>query len=225
MIDSDQRPDSNWHPLTALPQITVQTQTGIHWRHYLKSRSNLRVFSNRRPFQILRSIIWTVYWLGLGHMSVTSLDVDLRKWDKAIDLRIWKKRHRFENWTPIWEFEKKDIDLRYRCLWHRNRTWVWEVDVDLSLIYIYTRCGHKSFEIQVSYSYNKIVQSEHSIYWLQHSDCLFLHVALQSFQFSCRSDIQADKIINYKKKILNSNGQQYHQYQFYQKLHEVQTCL
>ena len=31
-------------------------QIGIHCRHYLKSRSDLRVFSNRCPFQILRSM-------------------------------------------------------------------------------------------------------------------------------------------------------------------------
>jgi hypothetical protein len=31
-------------------------QIGVHWRHYLKSRSDLRLFSNQRPFQILRSM-------------------------------------------------------------------------------------------------------------------------------------------------------------------------
>jgi len=25
---------------------------------------------------------------------------------------------------------KKDIDLRYRCLWRRNRTWIWGLDFD-----------------------------------------------------------------------------------------------
>jgi hypothetical protein len=40
---------------------------------------------------------WPIYWLGLGHTSVTSL---------AIDLRIG---HQLENL-------KKHIDLRYRCL-------------------------------------------------------------------------------------------------------------
>jgi hypothetical protein len=29
---------------------------GVHWRHYLKSRFNFRIFSNRRPFQTLISI-------------------------------------------------------------------------------------------------------------------------------------------------------------------------
>jgi hypothetical protein len=47
MIDSDQRPDSNRRPLL---------NSAPHWRHYFKSRSDLRVLSYRRPFQILRSM-------------------------------------------------------------------------------------------------------------------------------------------------------------------------
>ena len=43
MIDSDRHPVSNRHPLTSL------------------SQSDLRVFSNRRPFQILRSIICLIF--------------------------------------------------------------------------------------------------------------------------------------------------------------------
>ena len=61
--------------------------------------------SNQRPFQILRSIVDV---LGrLGHMSVSLLDVDLRKREIAIEFRIgrrfenFKKGNRFENWTPI----------------------------------------------------------------------------------------------------------------------------
>ena len=73
-------------------------QIGIHWRHYLKSRPNLWVFSNQRPFQILRSMADL-----LGGACV-----------------IWS---RFENLI-------KYIDLRYRCLWCRNQTWIWELDVD-----------------------------------------------------------------------------------------------
>jgi len=40
--------------------------------------------------------------------------------------------HRFENWTYL----KKDTDLtvwknlRYRCLWCTNRTWIWWLDVN-----------------------------------------------------------------------------------------------
>ena len=56
-----------------------------------------------------------IYWLVLGHTSVTSLDVYLRKWEMVIDLRIGC---RFENL-------KKD-----KCLWRRNRTWIWGLDVD-----------------------------------------------------------------------------------------------
>ena len=39
------------HESTSTPQI------GVHWHHYLKSRSDLRVFSNWHPFQILRSMV------------------------------------------------------------------------------------------------------------------------------------------------------------------------
>ena len=75
MIDSDQRP----------------TQISIHWRHYLKSRSDLRVFSNRCLFQILRSMAY----LLLG----------VRAYISDIFEKV-RNGHRFENWTSIWEFEK-----------------------------------------------------------------------------------------------------------------------
>jgi len=32
-------------------------QISIHWRHYLKSRSDLKIFSHERPFQILKSMV------------------------------------------------------------------------------------------------------------------------------------------------------------------------
>jgi uncharacterized protein YjiS (DUF1127 family) len=35
---------------------TYTPKIGVHWRRYLKSRSDLRVLSNRRPFQIIRSM-------------------------------------------------------------------------------------------------------------------------------------------------------------------------
>ena len=63
------------------------------------------------------------------------LDFNLRKWEMAIDLRIG---HQFENlkkMTKNWIW-KKDIDLRYRCLWRRNGTSIWGMDVDLSLTYV-----------------------------------------------------------------------------------------
>jgi hypothetical protein len=62
MIDSDQRLDSNQHPLTSLSQITVR------FKDILKSAS----------FQILRSM--AISWLGLriGQTLVMSLEVDLR---------------------------------------------------------------------------------------------------------------------------------------------------
>jgi uncharacterized membrane protein len=63
-------------------------------------------------------------------------DVIGRRFEKSKNnnthLYIWEfeKKHRFENWTPIWAFDKKDIDLRYRCLWCKNLTWIWGLDVD-----------------------------------------------------------------------------------------------
>ena len=60
---------------------TFTPQICIYWCHYFKSRSNSRVFSSGRPFQILSSMA------ELGHTAVTSLDVNLRKWETAIDLR------------------------------------------------------------------------------------------------------------------------------------------
>jgi hypothetical protein len=80
-------------------------QICIHCRHYLKSRSDLGVFSNQRPFQILRS------------MSDVLVRVKVRAYvDDVIG-------HRFEDLN-------KYIDLRYRCLLHRNQTWIWGLDVD-----------------------------------------------------------------------------------------------
>ena len=98
MLDADQRPDPNWCPLTSLSQITIR------FKGILKSAS----FRNSQIY-------------GLGHMSLTSFDFDLGKWEPIIDLIMWKK----------------DIDLRYRCLWLRNRTWIWGLDVDMNLTYIF----------------------------------------------------------------------------------------
>jgi len=51
------------------------------------------------------------------------LDVNLRKW-------------------------KTVIDLRYRCLWHRNWTWIWRLDVDLSLTYLHFNDKYKKIKQQ-----------------------------------------------------------------------------
>ena len=58
------------------------------------------------------SDLWPIYWLGLGHTSATSLNVNLRKWEMAIDLIIGCQ---FENL-------KKDIDLR---IGRRTRGLTW----------------------------------------------------------------------------------------------------
>ena len=68
-------------------------QIGIYWCHCLNSRSDLRVFSNRHPFQHLRSMAYLLFRVRIrAYIS----DVNLRKWEMAIDLKIG---------TPIWEFE------------------------------------------------------------------------------------------------------------------------
>ena len=79
---------------------------------------------------------------------MTSLDIDLRKWETAIDLRTWETDLR------IWE---KDIDLRY-SLWYRNGTWIWGLNVDKSgrrsVSYIYMRMYiyiYISFRLQCSH--------------------------------------------------------------------------
>ena len=64
MIDSDQRQGSNRYPLNKLAS---------------KSQSDLRVFSNRHPFQILRFmadlLVWVKAYISEGH----SQDIVLRK--------------------------------------------------------------------------------------------------------------------------------------------------
>ena len=69
-------------------------QIGIHWRHCLKSQSNLRVYSQICILSII-SDLCPIYWLGLGleDKSVTSLT------------SFWK----IENQPYIWEFEKRTL--------------------------------------------------------------------------------------------------------------------
>ena len=68
------------------------------------------------------------------HMSVMSFDVNLRKWETAIDLRIWKK----------------DINLRCRCLWCRNRTWI-RGSTSIWVLHIYNQMMIIRDESQFSY--------------------------------------------------------------------------
>jgi hypothetical protein len=66
-------------------------------RPLLKSAPTDVIISNRGPIEGYCQIIilskfldlWHIYWLGLelGHTSVTSFEVDLRKGGMAIDLR------------------------------------------------------------------------------------------------------------------------------------------
>ena len=63
---------------------------GIHWRHYLKSWPDLKIFLNLRPFQILG--------------SKADLLVRVRAYVSDVIERWFEKvrnDHRFENWMPI----------------------------------------------------------------------------------------------------------------------------
>ena len=76
-------------------------QIDIRW-HHLKSWSDLRVFSNRCPFQIFRS------------MANLLVRVRVRAYiSDVIGRRLEKVRNsqRFENWTSIWEFEKGQMSV------------------------------------------------------------------------------------------------------------------
>jgi hypothetical protein len=123
MKDSNQHPDSNPCPLLKSVSLTSLSQIKIRFKEYLQ----IGILLNSQIYDNL------IIRVRLEHTSVTLLDVDLRKWETAIDLRIGR-------WL---ENLKKDIDLRigrrfefwkmrhrmkYRCLWRRNRTWIWGLD-------------------------------------------------------------------------------------------------
>jgi uncharacterized membrane protein len=98
-------------------------------------------------------------------------------------MSIWeseKLSFRFENWTPIWNL-KKDIDLRYRCLWRRNRTWIWGLDVDLSLTYIpILFCNHvilRSFILSVQSFLWKWICAVFSLFV-----CLYLYCRISDWE-------------------------------------------
>jgi len=77
-------------------------QIGIHW--HSQSWFDLMVFSKWRPFQILRSM---AELLVRARADVTDV---IGRWFENV-----RNGHRFENWMPNWDFETKDIDLRYIC--------------------------------------------------------------------------------------------------------------
>ena len=86
---------------------------GIHWCHYFKSRSDLRIFLNLCAFQILRSLANLLvrvrvraYIIGRQfEKSENGNRFDI--WDTG--LRTWKRtdfcdveiKHGFEDWTSI----------------------------------------------------------------------------------------------------------------------------
>ena len=106
------------------------TQIGIHWRHYLKLQIYFRVFSYRHPFQIFR---YMVDLLVRDRPYVS--DVIGRRFEKV------RNDHRFENWMPIWWFEKRtlfwginvcDVEIRHGFEdWTSIRGWtsIWVLHV------------------------------------------------------------------------------------------------
>jgi hypothetical protein len=64
---------------------SVRTQIGVYSsnRYDLKSRFDLKVFTNRCPFLILRYVadllVSIIVRITIGHTSVKSFDVDLNK--------------------------------------------------------------------------------------------------------------------------------------------------
>ena len=99
------------------------TLIGIHWCHYLRSMSNLLVFSNRSPFKILRSMVNLLVRVRLrAYVS----DVDLRKWETVIDIGIGRRLENFRKDIDLrighrFEELKKNIGRRYRCTYFSNK--------------------------------------------------------------------------------------------------------
>ena len=79
------------------PDITVSSEMFLskchsaNVRHYLISRSDLRIFSNQYPFQILRSMADLLVRVRVGIRAYVS-DVIGRRFEKV------RNGHRFENW-------------------------------------------------------------------------------------------------------------------------------
>jgi hypothetical protein len=106
----------NWHIYNRLRsasglKLVSFHQICTHWCHFLKSRSDLRVFSNRHPFHILRFIADLLVRIRAYISDVVEGRFEnVRNGHRFKDwMPIWEfeKKHRFENGTPIWEFEKR----------------------------------------------------------------------------------------------------------------------
>jgi hypothetical protein len=107
-------------------------QIGIHRRHYLKSRSDLWVFSNRRPFQIRRS---------MADLLVT-VRVRIRAYVCDFILRRFEKM----------EFGK-DADLRIPI----NRTVIWDNDVGVCRFEDWSQIYNVFFSVSTFISYTFLV--------------------------------------------------------------------
>lgn len=84
MIDSDQHPDSNLHPLLKSTSLTSLFQITVRFKAILKSVSlpNSQIYGQ---FLYVR--------VRVGHMPVTSLDVGFEKVRSCHRFENLKKRH------------------------------------------------------------------------------------------------------------------------------------
>jgi hypothetical protein len=92
------------------------------------------------------SFIWRCYKCK-NYFPIRNLkkfDIHIPVWQMLpawnyLFLDLIKSNHCIVSSMSNWVFANKDIDMRYKCLWRRNRTWIWGLDVDLSLTYIMYR--------------------------------------------------------------------------------------
>jgi len=87
----------------------------------LKSQFDLRIFSNRHPFQILRSVADLVVRVRPYVSDVIGLWFEklrnVLRFEKWMPFWEFEKGHRFENWTPIWELETRG-SVGWACVAH-----------------------------------------------------------------------------------------------------------
>jgi hypothetical protein len=103
------------------PDITVRSEMFLskchsaNVRHYLISRSDLRIFSNQYSFQILRSMADLLVRVRVRIRAYVSDIIGCRfekvrnghRFENWMTSWEFEKGHRFENWMQIWEFEKR----------------------------------------------------------------------------------------------------------------------
>ena len=153
----------------------VIPQIGIHWRHYLESLS-CRVFSNQHPFQIIISM---ADLLVRVRVRTYVSDVNLKKWETAIDLRIWKKYNVHRSEMQMSVTYKSDMVLRIGSRLETGRRSESYIYADCLLIY--TRPPNITNMLSIKNS--GILMMSVSKNLLKESEWCFLFVCL--FVFCC----------------------------------------